>query len=69
MRCKRLFYAMTSGHDDPKHKTKITREAVKEVDITKCIRKLKINNNIKVLISSLVIPDINWLNHVLRISN
>lgn len=59
---------MTSGHDDPKHKTKITREAVKEIDITKCIRKLKINN-IKVLISSLVIPDINWLNHVLRISN
>lgn len=68
MRCKRLFYVMTSGHDDPKHKTKITREAVKEIDITKCIRKLKINN-IKVLISSLVIPDINWLNHVLRISN
>lgn len=59
---------MTSGHDDPKHKTKITREAVKEIDITKCIGKLKINN-IKVLISSLVIPDINWLNHVLRISN
>lgn len=42
---------------------------MKEIDITECIRKLKINNNSKVLISSLDIPDINWLNHVLRISN
>ena len=42
---------------------------MKEIDITKCIRKLKINNNINVLISSLDIPDKNWLNCVLRISN
>lgn len=62
---------MTSGHDDPKNKTKQKSQGggVKEIDITKCIRKLKINNNIKVLISSLDIPDINWLNCVLRISN
>ena len=50
-------------------KTKKSQEGgVGEIDITKCIRELNVNNNMKALINSLDILDTNWLNHVPRIS-
>ena len=44
---------MKSRHDDPKNQRNHKREGVGEIDITKCIRELNINNNINILITIL----------------